>query len=50
MTDENVLPVNTRGFDPCADFLLVVVDGSSINVSISCFQGYLDGILDLIRC
>lgn len=48
-THEDVLPVDTRCFDPLTDFPLVVVHGGSIYVPVARLQSHLNRVLDLVR-
>jgi hypothetical protein len=48
-TDENIFPVYARGFDTVINFLLVVVAGGSIDVTVSALESNFYGILDLVR-
>lgn len=48
-TDENIFPIYARGFDTVTNFLLVVVAGGSIDVTVSALESNFYGILDLVR-
>lgn len=41
-------PGHARGLDPVTDLLLVAVGKGSVDVSVTCLEGCLDGVLDLV--